>query len=185
VPWLVFLSAEGEFYTGYYRKPDRLWEKQQAFWAQLSQERIRDTFTTPDELAGEVATAVGNWAQDHAPNAAGSVQGMKAKLRGAKAIAQGNGAAGRGGVAIVDDVHGEVVVGGVRREDSAARELHTAYLSRVLECCGYVSLAGIDPLAADQREADTRLIPITNRFYFFSADKIQGCSMLSRRGRRA
>jgi hypothetical protein len=82
---------------------------------------------------------------------------MKAKLRGAGAIAQGDRAVAAGKVAIGGDVYGDVVVGRARRENSAARELRTAYLSRVMERYGYVSLAGIDASVAGQREADARL----------------------------
>ncbi|PZN73045.1 MAG: hypothetical protein DM484_23405, partial [Candidatus Methylumidiphilus alinenensis] len=47
---LLFLSAEGVFYPGYYRESDEQWQSQQAFRQRLSQELIRDTFTTPEEL---------------------------------------------------------------------------------------------------------------------------------------
>jgi formylglycine-generating enzyme required for sulfatase activity len=155
VPRLVFLST-GESYAGYYHESDTLWDKQQTFRALLSKERIRESFATPDELAGKVATAVGHWAKDH-PLKAKASKVMKARVRGAGAIAQGERAIAAGKVAIGGDVHGDVVLGGSRREDSAARELRAAYLNRVVEGCGYVSLAGIDPSAARQREADARL----------------------------
>ena len=63
---LLFLSAEGVFYPGYYRESDEQWQSQQAFRQRLSQELIRDTFTTPEELASKLATALGNWAREQA-----------------------------------------------------------------------------------------------------------------------
>lgn len=61
---LVFMSPDDHFYSGYYREADELWQKQQAFRKQVAQERILDRFITPDELAKNVATALGNWARE-------------------------------------------------------------------------------------------------------------------------
>ncbi|MFO1431895.1 MAG: SUMF1/EgtB/PvdO family nonheme iron enzyme [Candidatus Competibacteraceae bacterium] len=113
-PILVFLSAEGEFYKGYDREPDRLWKKQQAFRKLLNEEHIRAEFITPDELATKVTAALGNWARDTPENQ--PISGMT----------------------------------------SAERHLRDAYLNRVMERCGFLSLASIDPAAA-QGDTDTRL----------------------------
>ncbi len=113
-PRLVFLSAEGKFYEGFVREPDRLWKKQQAFRKRLNQEHIRDEFFTPDELATKVTAALSNLPRDTPESQPAS--GMT----------------------------------------SSERALRDAYLNRVMERCGYLSLAGIDP-AAVQSDGDRQL----------------------------
>ncbi|MFO1431892.1 MAG: SUMF1/EgtB/PvdO family nonheme iron enzyme [Candidatus Competibacteraceae bacterium] len=110
-PILVFLSAEGEFYKGYGREPDRLWKKQQAFRKLLNEEHVRVEFITPDELATQVTAALSNLLRD-TPTASAMT--------------------------------------------SSERILRNAYLNRVMERCGYLSLAGIDPAAA-QSDGDRQL----------------------------
>jgi hypothetical protein len=61
IPCLIFMSAEDHFYEGYFREPDEKWQKQQNFRAQVSRERILDSFTQPDELATKVIKALRNW----------------------------------------------------------------------------------------------------------------------------
>src|SRR5918992_415396 len=58
---LAFMSPDNHFYPGFYRETDELWQKQQAFRKQVAQECILDEFTTPDELASRVVSALSNW----------------------------------------------------------------------------------------------------------------------------
>ncbi|NMQ21332.1 hypothetical protein E4P82_20285 [Candidatus Competibacter phosphatis] len=77
---------------------------------------------------------------------------------GAVALGDRTVAAGAGGAAIQGNVYGNVAITNVpRAEPDAERDLRVAYLSRVREQCGTLSLAGIDPAAASQRDAESRL----------------------------
>lgn len=67
---LVFMSPDEYFYPGFYRETDDLWQKQQAFRKQVAQERILDKFTTPDELASRVISALSNWVRERSTNSA-------------------------------------------------------------------------------------------------------------------
>ena len=115
-PGLVFLSAEGKFYDGFVREPDRLWKKQEAFRKQLNENGIRDEFATPDKLAANVTAALSNWAADKRQGDTPTTPGMT----------------------------------------PSERALRDAYLNRIKERCGYLSLAGIDP-AATQSDGDRQL----------------------------
>ena len=158
-PRLVFLSAEGKSYEGFdpfKREPEPIWEKQLAFRGLLNKELIRDEFTTPEELAGKVATALSNWVRDHPEPAHSAGNRLQAKLQGAGAIAQGDNpvATGAGGVAVGGDVYGDISIIAGRPAESPEPALRNAYLNRVMERCGYLSLAGIDPAAAGQQDAN-------------------------------
>ena len=61
---LVFLSADDHFYPGYYREADGEWRKQDKFRTRLKDATIADFFKEPDELAGKVLKAVGNWVRE-------------------------------------------------------------------------------------------------------------------------
>ena len=87
---LVFLSEEDVFYSGYYRESDEQWQRQQTFRKRLSQELIRDTFSTPEELASKLATALGNLAIEQARPASAIGQAVAAVLSGSASIVQGN-----------------------------------------------------------------------------------------------
>jgi hypothetical protein len=65
---LVFLSADDHFYSGYYREADAEWRKQDEFRARLKDAAIADFFKEPDELAGKVLKAVGNWLRETEAN---------------------------------------------------------------------------------------------------------------------
>jgi hypothetical protein len=160
VPRLVFLSKDGTFYQGYYRESDRAWKAQQAFRRRVSKERIREEFATPEELATKVTQALANWTADNPERptpAAGPV--VRATVNGSGSIAQGNGAvaAGAGGVAVGGDVHGNVSIVQPPPTTASESSLRESYLRGLMEHCGYLSLAGIDPAVAAQRESDTRL----------------------------
>lgn len=66
-PRLMFVAPENFPLPGSLREPDELWHKQLRFRTRVDQERIRDTFTSPEELAGKVRQAIFNWAQKHQP----------------------------------------------------------------------------------------------------------------------
>ena len=69
---------------------------------------------------------------------------------------QGGVAAGAGGVAVRGDVHGDIHVHSESASGPSSLALRNAYLKRVIEQCGYLSLTGIDPAAADQRDDEKR-----------------------------
>ena len=107
---LVFLSKENVFYDGYYRESDEQWKRQQAFRARLSQELIRDTFATPDELASKLATALGNWVKGQSKSTPANIQTYDASLTGSGSMAQGQDAmAVSGGIAVKGDVGGNII----------------------------------------------------------------------------
>jgi formylglycine-generating enzyme required for sulfatase activity len=95
------------------------------------------------------------------------VSALNAQLTGNGAIAQGPGAAaaGAGGVAVGGDVLGDVIQTVVERLVVERVELtapqpgprpeaqRTAYLGRLFETTGHLSLAGVDPKAATEAEA--------------------------------
>ncbi len=116
VPRLVFLSAEGNFYPDYYRESDEQWARQQDFRVLLNQGHIWDTFTTPEELAAKVAPALSNWVRDHPENPHPSSNLLKAEVRGAGAVAQGNNVVATGAgsvaartVAVGKNIYGDVI----------------------------------------------------------------------------
>lgn len=85
IPRLAFLSREGEFYSGCYREPDELWNRQQQFRGRINGELIRDEFSTPEELAQKVTAALSNWAREQG---AASAQGPVATFQGDGAMVQ-------------------------------------------------------------------------------------------------
>jgi formylglycine-generating enzyme required for sulfatase activity len=87
---LVFLSKDEVFYRGYYRESDEQWQRQHAFRARLMQELIRDTFATPEELASKVATALGNWAREHAKLSPAGGPSSQATVSGSGSFIQAN-----------------------------------------------------------------------------------------------
>jgi formylglycine-generating enzyme required for sulfatase activity len=80
-------------------------------------------------------------------------------LAGSGAIAQGNGAtaAGAGGVAVHGDVHGDVIVHNRNAAATSVQDLRNAYLNRIMQTSGYLSLAGVDPALVGRRDAEARL----------------------------
>ena len=75
---------------------------------------------------------------------------------GAVAI-QGGVAAVSSGVAVGGDVHGDIHVHSAPASATFSPALRDAYLRRVMERCGTLSLTGIDPAAAGQRDTDPQL----------------------------
>jgi formylglycine-generating enzyme required for sulfatase activity len=61
LPRLVFLSGEHEYYPGFFREADELWQRQQTFRESVGKDRLGDKFDTPDELALKVVKAISNW----------------------------------------------------------------------------------------------------------------------------
>lgn len=106
-----------------------------------AQEKLRDVLPD-DQLDGIIAALE---AQHRA---------LEVQISGSGAIAQGNGAvaAGAGGLAVGGDLN--LYAEEPQRPD--ARSLRRAYLSRVKERCGYLTLSGVDPSVAG-RKAETRL----------------------------
>ncbi|PJI37869.1 MAG: hypothetical protein CTR54_22815 [Rhizobium sp.] len=111
------------------------------------------------KLATRIATALSRWAQYPQEARPETHKTQNAELSGAGAIAQGDRAvaAGTGGAAIGGNVYGNVSVGPVPPDQTAESALRAAYLHRVREQCGTLSLAGIDPAVASQRETESRL----------------------------
>ena len=70
---------------------------------------------------------------------------------------QGGVAAGAGGVAVGGDVHGGIHIHNSPAAETFSPALRDAYLRRVMERCGALSLTGIDPAAAGQRDTDPQL----------------------------
>ncbi len=84
---------------------------------------------------------------------------LKNLLAGSGAIAQGNGAtaAGAGGVAVGGDVHGDVTINKIVPSATPVQDLRNAYLNRIMQTSGTLSLAGVDPALVRRRDAEARL----------------------------
>jgi tetratricopeptide (TPR) repeat protein len=65
-PRLMFFAPEDFPLPAYLIEPDEKRQKQRAFRDQVSGERIRDTFSSPEDLAWRVVRAIHNWEQEHA-----------------------------------------------------------------------------------------------------------------------
>lgn len=61
---LVFLAPEDFLLPSNLREPDDKWQRQQQFRARVSQERLVDTFRSPDDLKARLIQAVRNWEQE-------------------------------------------------------------------------------------------------------------------------
>ncbi|HEX7182163.1 MAG TPA: SUMF1/EgtB/PvdO family nonheme iron enzyme [Thermoanaerobaculia bacterium] len=61
IPCLVFLSEDGHSYPTLRRESDALWQRQQDFRNRIRQERMLETFRSPEELAANVTQAIRNW----------------------------------------------------------------------------------------------------------------------------
>ncbi len=70
---------------------------------------------------------------------------------------QGGAAAGAGGVAVGGNVNGGIHLHSAPASATFSPALRDAYLRRVMERCGALSLTGIDPAAAGQRDTDPQL----------------------------
>ncbi|UCC64883.1 MAG: DUF4062 domain-containing protein, partial [Anaerolineae bacterium] len=66
LPRLMFIAPEDFSLPMQLREPDEKWRKQHAFRERVSQARIRDTFTSPNDLARRVVQAIRNWEQEQA-----------------------------------------------------------------------------------------------------------------------
>ncbi|MCP4657723.1 MAG: SUMF1/EgtB/PvdO family nonheme iron enzyme, partial [bacterium] len=84
---------------------------------------------------------------------------LQARMHGDGAIAQGDqtAATGPGGVAVAGDVHGDVVTTPRSAADPGIDDLRNAYLNRVVEQTGHLSLSGVDRAVAAGPDAETRL----------------------------
>jgi hypothetical protein len=79
---LMFVAPEDFPLPANLREPKTKWSKQRAFRERVSSEQIKDTFTSPDDLARRVIQAIRNWEQEHAaerptqgaPNATGKAK---------------------------------------------------------------------------------------------------------------
>ncbi len=69
---------------------------------------------------------------------------------------RGGAAAGAGGVVVGGNVHGDIHVHSAPATETFSPALRDAYLRRVMDRCGTLSLTGIDP-AAGQRDTDPQL----------------------------
>ena len=80
------------------------------------------------------------------------------KNTGSGAVATQSGvAAGAGGVAVGGNVNGGIHLHSAPTTKSFSPALRDAYLRRVMARCGTLSLTGIDPAAAGQRDTDPQL----------------------------
>ncbi len=87
-----------------------------------------------------------------------SGKAIETEMDGSGGVAQGNSAvaAGAGGAAVGGNVYGDISITAGRPAENPEPALRNAYLNRVMERCGYLSLAGIDPAAA-QSDGDRQL----------------------------
>ena len=85
-----------------------------------------------------------------------SGKAIETEMDGSGGVAQGNSAvaAGAGGAAVGGNVYGDISITAGRPAENPEPALRNAYLNRVMERCGYLSLAGIDPAAAGQQDAN-------------------------------
>jgi hypothetical protein len=65
-PRLMFIAPEDFSFPANLIEPDEPRKKQREFRQRASTGRIRDTFTSPEDLAGRVVQAIHNWEKDHA-----------------------------------------------------------------------------------------------------------------------
>jgi tetratricopeptide (TPR) repeat protein len=65
-PRLMFLAREDFPLPPNLREPDERWDKQRAFRDRVNTEQIRDTFSSPEDLARGVVQAIGNWERQQA-----------------------------------------------------------------------------------------------------------------------
>lgn len=64
-PRLMFLAPEDFPLPAYLIEPNERWAKQRAFRDRVNAERIRDTFTSPENLAWRLVQATRNWEQEY------------------------------------------------------------------------------------------------------------------------
>ena len=64
LPRLMFLAPDDFRVRGNLIESDRKRNKQRAFRERVSNERVRDTFTSPDDLSSRVVKAIHNWEKD-------------------------------------------------------------------------------------------------------------------------
>ena len=109
--------------------------------------------------AARIAAALGGPAQNSPELSPVLRETGDAENRGSGTIARGGAvAAGAGGASVGGNVYGGIHITGTPPAGQNSRsELRAAYLGRVREQCGYLSLAGIDPVAAGQGDAESRL----------------------------
>ncbi len=65
-PRLMFIAPEDFSFPANLIEPDEPRQKQREFRQRASTGRIRDTFTSPEDLAGRVVQAIHNWEKEHA-----------------------------------------------------------------------------------------------------------------------
>lgn len=61
IPRLMFLASDEFHVPDNLREPQDKWDRQKTFRKRVSNDRIKASFTTPDNLASEIATAIHNW----------------------------------------------------------------------------------------------------------------------------
>lgn len=91
LPRLMFVAPDSFAMPMDLREPEDRWQCQQAFRQRVNQERIRETFNSPQELALKVVQAIRNWEReqevlrrgDTAPKARRRQQTRAARERGA------------------------------------------------------------------------------------------------------
>ncbi len=64
-PILMFLAPESFAVPNNLIEPDELRTMQRAFRQRVSSERIRDTFSSPEDLARRIVQSIRNWEQEH------------------------------------------------------------------------------------------------------------------------
>jgi len=66
IPRLVFIAPEDFPLPANLREPEEKWRRHRALRERVSQARICDTFTSPEDLARRVVQAIRNWEQEQA-----------------------------------------------------------------------------------------------------------------------
>jgi hypothetical protein len=64
IPRLICIAPEDFPLAASLREPDDKWQRQRVFRQRVSRDRIRDTFTTPENLAWRVVQAIRNWERE-------------------------------------------------------------------------------------------------------------------------
>ncbi len=65
IPRLMFVAPDSVRPLPSLRERDEIWEKQQAFRERVNKDRMRDEFTSPENLATNVTQAIRNWEHEN------------------------------------------------------------------------------------------------------------------------